>query len=40
MGKHAMKYGFSYNRYTKNQQLFGDAEGNVAAQGPADATTA
>ena len=27
MGKHAMKYGFSYNRYTKNQQLFGDAEG-------------
>ncbi len=28
MGKHAMKYGFSYNRYTKNQQLFGDAEGN------------
>jgi hypothetical protein len=29
MGKHAMKYGFSYNRYTKNQQLFGDAEGDV-----------
>jgi len=28
MGKHAMKYGFSYNRYTKNQQLFGDAEGD------------
>ncbi len=27
MGKHAMKYGFSYNRYTKNQQLFGDAQG-------------
>ena len=26
-GKHAMKYGFSYNRYTKNQQLFGDAIG-------------
>jgi hypothetical protein len=26
-GKHAMKYGFSYNRYTKNQQLFGDAQG-------------
>ncbi len=24
MGKHAMKFGFSYNRYTKNQQLFGD----------------
>jgi len=30
MGKHAMKYGFSYNRYTKNQQIFGDAEGDVA----------
>ncbi len=28
MGKHAMKYGFSYNRYTKNQQLFGDQQGN------------
>jgi hypothetical protein len=28
MGKHAMKYGFSYNRYTKNQQLFGDEQGN------------
>jgi hypothetical protein len=27
MGKHAMKYGFSYNRYTKNQQLFGDEQG-------------
>ncbi len=27
MGKHAMKFGFSYNRYTKNQQLFGDSEG-------------
>jgi Carboxypeptidase regulatory-like domain len=26
-GKHAMKLGFSYNRYTKNQQLFGDAQG-------------
>jgi Carboxypeptidase regulatory-like domain len=26
-GKHAMKYGFSYNRYTKNQQLFGDQQG-------------
>jgi hypothetical protein len=23
-GKHAMKYGFSYNRYTKNQQLNGN----------------
>jgi hypothetical protein len=29
-GKHAMKYGFSYNRYTKNQQLFGDAPGNAS----------
>jgi len=28
-GKHAMKFGFSYNRYTKNQQLFGDAEGDL-----------
>jgi hypothetical protein len=26
-GKHAMKYGFSYNRYTKNQQLFGNSQG-------------
>ncbi len=30
MGKHAMKFGFSYNRYTKNQQLFGDSEGNFS----------
>ena len=29
-GKHAMKYGFSYNRYTKNQQLFGDEQGNYS----------
>jgi hypothetical protein len=28
MGKHAFKVGFSYNRYTKNQQLFGDKEGD------------
>ncbi len=28
-GKHQMKFGFSYNRYTKNQQLFGETEGNV-----------
>ncbi len=27
MGKHQMKFGFSYNRYTKNQQLFGDQQG-------------
>lgn len=30
MGKHAMKFGFSYNRYTKNQQLFGDTEGSYS----------
>ena len=27
-GKHAMKFGFSYNRYTKNQQLFGESQGD------------
>jgi hypothetical protein len=27
-GKHQMKFGFSYNRYTKNQELFGDAQGD------------
>jgi hypothetical protein len=27
-GKHAMKFGFSYNRYTKNQKLFLNAEGS------------
>ncbi|KAA6458755.1 TonB-dependent receptor [Acidobacteria bacterium AB60] len=32
-GKHAMKYGFSYNRYTKNQQLFGDTQGNYSPNG-------
>jgi Carboxypeptidase regulatory-like domain len=26
-GRHTMKYGFGYNRYTKNQQLFGDPGG-------------
>src|ERR1700691_3677602 len=25
-GKHAMKFGFSYNRYTKNQQVNGDTQ--------------
>jgi hypothetical protein len=35
MGKHAMKYGFSYNRYTKNQQIFGDQQGNY---GPSSTT--
>ena len=34
-GKHAMKFGFSYNRYTKNQQLFGDSEGNFGFGGVA-----
>jgi len=28
-GKHSMKFGFSYNRYTKNQQLFGSPGGNI-----------
>jgi hypothetical protein len=28
VGQHAMKFGFSYNRYTKNQMLYGDAQGN------------
>jgi Carboxypeptidase regulatory-like domain len=28
-GKHAMKFGFGYNRYTKNQQLFGEPGSNV-----------
>ena len=27
-GKHQMKFGVGYNRYTKNQQLFGDPGGN------------
>jgi hypothetical protein len=27
-GRHSMKFGFSYNRYTKNQQLFGNWGGN------------
>ncbi len=35
MGKHAMKYGFSYNRYTKNQQIFGDEQGSY---GPSNTT--
>ena len=29
-GVHAFKFGFGYNRYTKNQQLFGDPEGNFS----------
>lgn len=29
-GKHSMKFGLSYNRYTKNQQLFGNPGGAYA----------
>ena len=32
-GKHAMKYGFGFNRYTKNQQLFGDPGGQYYFNG-------
>ena len=32
-GKHAMKYGLGYNRYTKNQQLFGDPGGQYFFNG-------
>ena len=32
-GKHAMKFGFSYNRYTKNQKLFLNAEGSYTFAG-------
>jgi len=28
MGKHALKFGFSYNRYTKNQILYSDVQGS------------
>jgi hypothetical protein len=35
-GKHAMKYGFSYNRYTKNQQVNGDTQGQFAFGGRSD----
>ena len=30
MGRHSMKFGLSYNRYTKNQQLFGNPAGNFS----------
>jgi hypothetical protein len=33
MGKHAMKFGASYNRYTKNQKLFLNAEGSYQFSG-------
>ncbi|MGO8759860.1 MAG: carboxypeptidase regulatory-like domain-containing protein [Terracidiphilus sp.] len=29
-GKHQFKFGFSYNRYTKNQMLYGDAQGDYS----------
>lgn len=32
-GQHQFKFGFSYNRYTKNQQLFGDKEGKFSFSG-------
>ena len=28
VGRHAFKFGFSYNRYTKNQMLYGDEQGD------------
>jgi hypothetical protein len=33
MGKHALKFGGSYNRYTKNQKLFLNAEGSYSFGG-------
>ena len=33
MGKHALKFGASYNRYTKNQKLFLNAEGTYTFSG-------
>jgi hypothetical protein len=33
VGKHAMKFGGSYNRYTKNQKLFLNAQGSFAFSG-------
>jgi len=35
-GKHAMKFGFSYNRYTKNQQVNGDTQGQFGWGGRSD----
>jgi hypothetical protein len=29
-GEHQFKFGFSYNRYTKNQMLYGDSQGNYS----------
>jgi hypothetical protein len=39
-GKHAMKFGFGYNRYTKNQQLQADAAGDFSFGGGQTADTA
>jgi hypothetical protein len=39
-GKHAMKFGFSYNRYTKNQQLQADAAGDYGFGAGQTGTTA
>lgn len=33
LGKHALKFGLGYNRYTKNQKLFLDAEGDANFSG-------
>ena len=30
VGKHAYKFGASYNRYTKNQMIYGDEQGNYS----------
>ncbi|HEY0795547.1 MAG TPA: TonB-dependent receptor [Acidisarcina sp.] len=32
-GKHQMKFGYGYNRYTKNQQLFGNPGGDYSFSG-------
>jgi hypothetical protein len=34
LGKHAMKFGASYNRYIKDQKLFLDAEGDYSISNP------
>jgi hypothetical protein len=38
IGKHAMKFGASYNRYTKNQKLFLNAEGSYTFASNGDVT--